>query len=143
MPVGVGLLVNALTVIVFPPLVSTIEGLSNEIEYVVAASPVTVNLAAETVPAISGRVTPPVLVRVPVLASTTVPATLLTATFPKFMSTDLDIAIGVIMVADDEAVAVTWALTVSEAIDKIAISDKRMDAFFICFKCFRVFISWR
>jgi len=47
------------------------------------------------------------------------------------MSSDLEMAIGVMIVADAVAVAVTCALTVIEAIEKIATSDKRMVIFFI------------
>lgn len=56
------------------------------------------------VPEIIGNVTPPVFVRPLAGDNTTVPATALTATFPKFISMVLEIAIGVMMVA--EAVAI-------------------------------------
>ena len=90
------------------------------------------NLAAFTVPATTGKVTPPEIVRALAGVSVTVPGIVgLTATFPKLMSSDLEMAIGVMIVADAVAVAVTCALTVIEAIEKIATSDKRMVIFFI------------
>ena len=73
-------------------------------------SPVTVNDAAVTVPVTTGRVTPPVNVRAPAVGRTTVPPKVgLTAMFPKFMSTSFVMAIGVMMVAVVDAVAVTCA----------------------------------
>jgi hypothetical protein len=65
--------------------------------------------AAETVPVVAGRVTPPEppVVRVPAGARTVVPESVAeTATLPKFISTVLTIVIGVMMFAEAEAVAV-------------------------------------
>jgi hypothetical protein len=49
---------------VLDPLVKVIGAAGREIENVDPAAPVTVNLAAETVPVTTGRVTPPPAVRV-------------------------------------------------------------------------------
>jgi hypothetical protein len=59
------------------------------------------------VPAVCGSVTPPVEVRTVGEAGviTTVPAVEFTAKFPNAKGTSLDILIGVIIVADEEAVA--------------------------------------
>ena len=59
------------------------------------------------VPETTGNVTPPVFVRTPAGVNTTVPATLLTATFPKFISMVFEMAIGVMIVAEAVAVAET------------------------------------
>jgi hypothetical protein len=108
-PVEGGLLVNALTVMLFPPD-DTVRGEpGSEIEKVYAEAPVIVNEAAATVPVVAGRVTPPVNVRVPAGARMTVPAVAFTATLPKFISTVFEIVIGVTMVADVVAVAETCA----------------------------------
>jgi hypothetical protein len=83
--------------------------------------------AAETVPFVAGRVTPPPppVVRVPAGARTAVPERVAeTATLPKFISTVLEIVIGVMMFAEAEAVAVACAkeeLAVTIAIVAIAI----------------------
>jgi hypothetical protein len=113
-PVDDGVLVKEPTVIVFDPLVRVIVP-GRVIEYVEAARPVTVNFAGATVPVVTGRVTPPVWVREPEVGRTTVPGIVgLTATLPKFISTDLVIAIGVIIVADVDAVALTCAKEAAE-----------------------------
>ena len=68
--------------------------------------------AADTVPVVAGRVTPPPppVVRVPAGASTTVPESVAdTATLPKFISAVLAIEIGVMMLAEHDAVAVACA----------------------------------
>ena len=65
-------------------------------------------LAAATVPLVAGSVTPPAppVVRVPAGAITTVPAIEAeTATLPKFIYTFLTMVIGVMIVADADAVA--------------------------------------
>ncbi len=85
-------------------------------------SPVTVNEAGVTVPLTTGRVTPPVSVREPAVGRTTVPPRVgLTAMFPKFISTSFVIAIGVMMVAVVEAVAVTCA-------NELAVNPRTMIA---------------
>jgi hypothetical protein len=108
-PVPEGVLVNEFTDMVFPPLliVNGVDG--NVMVYVYEPSPVTVKEAAEIVPATTGNVTPPVLVRTPAGVKITVPATALTATFPKFISTVFEMAIGVMIVAEAVAVADTCA----------------------------------
>ena len=77
-------------------------------------------LAAETVPAVEGSVTPPAppVVRVPAGARTTVPEVAAeTATLPKFIPEVMLIEMGVMMVAEQEAVAVAWA---KEEVAKVA-----------------------
>ena len=106
-PVVVGVLVNAVTVIVFAPDVIVNGEAGKEIEKVYVGAPVTVNEAAVTVPVTAGSVTPPVIVRPPAGASITVPATALTATLPKFISTVLVMLIGMIIVAEEVALAET------------------------------------
>lgn len=108
-PDGVGVLVKVPTVIVCDDASVRVIGVAGrEIENVDPDKPVTVNLAAETVPAIAGRVTPPPAVRALAGDSKTVPEIVgLTATLPKLRSVILFIAIGVMIVADEEAVAVT------------------------------------
>jgi hypothetical protein len=132
-PVGVGVLVKLPTVIVCDePSERVIAATGREIEKVDPERPVTVNLAAETVPVIAGRVTPPPAVRALAGDNKTEPETVgLTATLPKFRSVILLIAIGVIIVAEVVAVAVTCALTVTEVIEKRATSEMRMESFFI------------
>ncbi len=74
-------------------------------------------LAADTVPVVAGRVTPPAppVVRVPAGARTAVPAIVAeTATLPNCISTVLTIEIGVIMFALADAVAVACAKELSE-----------------------------
>ena len=71
--------------------------------------PVTVKAAEDTVPAVAGKVTPPVIVLVPAGAKTTVPAVPATAKLPKFISTVFEMLIGVTIVADAVAVAVACA----------------------------------
>jgi hypothetical protein len=83
------------------------------IEYVAPGFPLTVNVAAVTVPVTAGRVTPPVAVRVAAGASITVPGLAFTATLPKFISLALVIEIGVTMVAVAVAVADTWAIALA------------------------------
>ena len=116
-PVVVGLLVNAVTVIVLPPEVTVKGAPVIAIVYVEPVKPVTVKDAAVTVPITAGRVTPPVVERVPAGVSITVPPTALTATLPKFMLAALAIAIGVTIVAVAVAVAETCAnvLTANES----------------------------
>jgi len=81
---------------------------------VAPASPVTVKDAAVIVPGVAARNdTPPVADRVPAGVRTTVPTEAFTATFPKFMSTSLEIAMGVTIVA----VAVAEAVTCANALD--------------------------
>jgi hypothetical protein len=66
--------------------------------------------AAVTVPAVAGRVTLPVLVRVPPVARITVPpAPDATAILPKLMSAFFEMLMGVTMVAVAVAGAVAWA----------------------------------
>ena len=69
-------------------------------------------VAADTVPVVAGSVTPPPppVLRVPAGARIAVPETVAdTATLPKFISTVLVIVIGVMMLAEQEAVAVACA----------------------------------
>ena len=109
-----GVLTKFSTVIVPDGLVNVMAEEGKVIEYVLLPSPVTVNEAAETVPVTTGRVTPPVLVRAPEVGRTTVPPNVgLTAMLPKFISTSFSMAIGVMMVAVVEAVAVTCAKEVA------------------------------
>jgi hypothetical protein len=56
---------------------------------------------------VAGSVTPPVDVRVPAGANTTVPELAITATLPKFILRVFEIAMGATMVADVVAVALT------------------------------------
>jgi len=132
-PVVEGLLVNVPTVMLLAPDVMVIGEVGNEMEKVYVERPVMVNEAAAIVPATTGNVTPPVDVLVPAGASTTVPPVPLTATFPKFMSTVFEMAMGVIIVADAVAVAETWA---NELIDKLNIKNRptvsTFKIFFIC-----------
>jgi hypothetical protein len=91
-----------------------------------------VNEAAATVPLTAGKVTPPVFVLVPAGASTTVPATVgLTAMLPKFISTVLEIAIGVITVAEVLAVADTWAKVVVANVTNAMVRAKSFAVAFI------------
>ena len=106
-PVVDGVLVNAVTVIVLAPEVIVKGEAGNEIENVYVGAPVTLKAAAVTVPVTAGSVTPPVRVLPPAGASITVPATALTATLPKFISTVFVILIGIIMVAEEEELAET------------------------------------
>jgi hypothetical protein len=73
-------------------------------------------------------------VRVPPGVITTVPAVALTATFPKFISTVLLMAIGVTIVADALAVAETCAKVLME----IPIRDSVRAMILIC--VFMVFV---
>ena len=96
---------------------------------VLVPKPVTVNEAADTVPVTAGSVTPPLGVRVADGLRTTVPATVgLTAKLPKLRSAVFAMAIGVMMVALEAAVAETCALEVTA---KPAIAIKRNANFFI------------
>ena len=97
-------------------------------------APVTAKAAAATVPVTVGRVTPPVSEREPAGVNTTVPAVALTATFPKFMSTVLLMAIGVTIVADAVAVADTCAKVLMD----IPISNSARAVILIC--AFMVFV---
>ena len=84
--------------------------------------PVTVNAAAETVPAVAGSVTPLVLLRVPAVASTTVPPEVAdTAMLPKLMSAVFAMLIGVIMVA----VAVATSVACAKEFDVNPVIAKR------------------
>ena len=99
-------------------------------------------LAAATVPVVAGRVTPPAppVVRVPPGASTTVPAVVAdTATLPKFMSTVFTIVIGVMMFAEQDAVADACAKELLEnpittAAVAIALKMFFIFLFFVCLK---------
>ena len=125
-PVTEGVLAKLVTVMVpdgFPVSV-TVPG--SVMAYVEVPSPVTLKEAPVTVPVTAGSVTPPVFVRVPSGVRTTVPGfTGLTAILPKFISTVLVMAIGVIIVADVPAVADTCAnvLAVSASIATIRIKS--------------------
>ncbi len=91
-------------------------------------------LAAATVPVVEGSVTPPAppVVRVPAGASIAVPALVAeTATLPKFMSTVLEIDIGVTIVADAEAVAEAWAKETLEPAMMIEAIASTLVKFFI------------
>jgi hypothetical protein len=68
---------------------------------------------------VAGSVTPGVTERVPAGVRTTVPAPALEATFPKFMSTVLEIAMGATIVAEASADSVTCA-------NEAALKPKRM-----------------
>ena len=67
---------------------------------------VTAKEAAVTVPAVAGSVTPPIGVRVPSVPRTTVPDAVVVAIFPKTISTDLVMPIGVTIVTVVLAAAV-------------------------------------
>jgi hypothetical protein len=86
-----------------------------------------VKSAPATVPVVEGSVTPPAppVVRVPAGTSTTVPASEAdTATLPKFISTFFTIVIGVMMVAEADAVAVACAKELLEkAITTAAVAN--------------------
>src|ERR1700744_3064585 len=93
-------------------------------------------LAADTVPVVAGRVTPPAppVVRVPVGVSVAVPALIAdTATLPKFISTVLEIVIGVMMVAGAEAVAEACAKEALVPAMMMAAGAKNFTMFFILF----------
>jgi hypothetical protein len=110
----------------------------NVIVYVYPEVPLTVKEAAVTVPAVVGNVTPPVAVRVPAGASTTVPAVVdCTATLPKFISTSLTILIGVTMVAVAVADAVSCPWTVVARHANVNEATKIMGNLFILslFRC--------
>ena len=109
-PVLEGVLVKVLTVMVWLPvaLVRINSVCGSEMPKVKPAVPVTLNSAAETVPAEAGKVTPPLLVLVPAGTKTTVPA-LVAEILPKFMSTFLVIEMGVTIVAVAVAVALDCA----------------------------------
>ena len=131
-PVGVGVLVHVSTVIVLAPEVIVVAPTGNVIEYVEVPRPVTVKEAAATVPVTAGSVQLPVAVRVLAGVSTTVPTTVgPDATFPKFISTVLAIAIGVIMVAVAVAVAVTCAKVVVAKARRMIVIEKKTNNFFI------------
>jgi hypothetical protein len=97
------------------------------------ATPVTVKLAAVTVPTGVGRVHPPVTERVPAGVIITVPAVAFTEMLPKFMSTVLAIAIGVIIVAVAEAVAVAPPGCAKAPVEKANITNAKAKIFEICF----------
>ena len=105
------------------------------------AAPATSKLAAATVPVVAGRVTPPPppVVREPVASSITVPPVVAdTAMLPKFRSIVLVIEIGVMMVADADAVAVDWANELFEKPNTNVAATNTFAMFFIlvCFFCF-------
>ena len=78
-----------------------------------------INEAAVKVPVVLGKLTPAVLVLVPVGAITTVPeVSACTVKFPKFISNAFVIAIGVIIVAVAVAVACEKALVVKPAVKR-------------------------
>jgi hypothetical protein len=95
------------------------------------ATPVTVKLAAVTVPTGVGREHPPVTERVPAGVIITVPAVAFTEMLPKFMSTVFAIAIGVIIVAVAEAVALTPCAMAP--VEKANITNAKAKNFEICF----------
>jgi hypothetical protein len=93
--------------------------------------------AAVTVPVVVGSVTPPVLVRPPAGVSTTVPPVVdCTATLPKFISTVLEMLIGVTIVAVAVAVAVSCACTHVAMPAIINVARKNLFFGFIVF-CFQ------
>ena len=90
--------------------------------------------AADTVPVVAGRVTPPPppVVRVPAGARTVVPDKVAdTATLPKFISVVLEIDMGVMIVAEAEAVAVACAKVLLAAITATAAITSDFTMFFI------------
>jgi hypothetical protein len=101
------------------------------IEYVAFAFPVTLKVAAETAPVTAGRVTPPVLVLVPAGSNTTVPATPLTATLPKFILVAFAIAIGEIMFAAAVPVADACANALALNASPMMMLAKILVKFFI------------
>ena len=104
-------------------------------------------VAAATVPVVEGSVTPPAppVVRVPPGARIAVPAVEAeTATLPKFISTVLVILIGVMMVAEADAVAVAWA---NEPVDAqpnttTAITFAMFFILFSFFDCLKMFFEF-
>ena len=101
-------------------------------------------LAADTVPIVAGRVTPPAppVVRVPAGARTVVPARVAdTATLPKFMSTVFTIVIGVMIVAEADAVAVACAKDAVVPAMTIAAVANTLVKFFILF-VFRLLVKF-
>ena len=103
---------NVVTFMLFDPLLIVTVDVGRVMAYVNDAAPATSKLAAATVPVVAGRVTPPLppVVRLPVGSRITVPPVVAdTATLPKFRSIVLVMEIGVMMVADADAVAVDWA----------------------------------
>ena len=111
-PVADGKLVKVVTFMLFDPLLIVTVDVGRVIAYVKDAAPATSKLAAATVPVVAGRVTPPPppVVRLPVGSRITVPPVVAdTATFPKFRSIVLVMEIGVMIVADADAVAVACA----------------------------------
>jgi hypothetical protein len=97
---------------------------------------------------VEGSVTPPAppVLRVPAGASTTVPASEAdTATLPKSMFTFLTMVIGVMMVAEAEAVAVDCANELLEKAIAIAAVASTLEKLFILVVCFfkfrNVFLS--
>ena len=98
--------------------------------YVDVPSPVTVNLAALTVPVTAGRVTPPVFVRLLDGSIVTVPGIVeLTANVPKFNSTEFEIVIGCITVADDFVVAVDCSRVDYQGIEVVNLLSKSGNVF--------------
>lgn len=96
-------------------------------------SPVTLNEATETVPAVAGSVTPPVDDIVPAGVKTTVPDVELTATLPKFMSVVLAMAMGLTILAVAVADAVICAeVLLEKPITRIGAPKMRI-VFFTCF----------
>jgi hypothetical protein len=113
-------------------MVRSVDG--SVIEYVYVAWPLTVKVAAVTVPAVVGSVTPPVAERTPPGVMTTVPPLAVwTATLPKFMSNVFEMLMGVTIVAEALAVADVCAnAPAADAVKKIARSvDLRVVLFFI------------
>jgi len=128
-PVELGVLVNEPKVMVLLTAYVSVMVPGKVIANVLVPKPVTVNEAADTVPVTAGSVTPPAGVRTPPGLRTTVPAIVgLTAKLPKFRSAVFAMAIGVMMVALEAAVAETCALEVTA---KPAIAIKRITNFFI------------
>ena len=99
--------------------------------------------AAATVPVVAGSVTPPVKVRVPAGARTTVPPDDGdTAMLPKFMLVTRAIVIGVMMFADADAVAVAWAKEeVDDAPTMIAAATSTLEMMFFILFVFLRFVS--
>ena len=103
---------KVVTFMLFDPLLIVTVDVGRVIAYVKDAAPATSKLAAATVPVVAGRVTPPPppVVRLPVGSRITVPPVVAdTATLPKFRSIVLVMEIGVMIVAEADAVAVACA----------------------------------
>ena len=111
-PPPLGVLRNAVTVMLFAALEMVWAAVGSVMVYAYAPSPVTTKVAAVTVPEVAGSETPPVAERMPAGVSITVPpVAVCTETFPKFISSVYEILIAVRILAVAVALAVDCVVT--------------------------------